>query len=136
MSLKCLPTKKEEWIYYNNSAMKFMWVVDFSTSIATRVMKYEHSKIHFTQICFIGLQKNKKIFISTFIQRNIACFISRRFIQGWMVTVCNACMNTIKLYKAFLGISGNFLNFRTNDLHPKMKAFEYICIELQYMFVM
>ena len=49
----------------------------------------------------------KNSYLRLFKQNVSACFISRQFIQGWLVTVRNACV-WIKLYRIFGNISGKF----------------------------
>ena len=49
----------------------------------------------------------KNSYLRLFKQNVSACFISRQFIQGWLVTVRNACV-WIKLYLIFGNISGKF----------------------------
>ena len=66
-------------------------------------MRYEiwaHKKIRFTQICIFFVDMKKNSYLRLFKQTVSACFISRQFIQGWLVTVRNACI-WIKLYRIF-----------------------------------
>ena len=55
----------------------------------------------------------KNSYLRLFKQNVSACFISRQFIQGWLVTVRNACI-WIKLYRIFWKYKvESFLNFLT-----------------------
>ena len=102
--------KEKYWIYCYNFEMKFIWNVNFSTSNATREMKNEHNKTFYynpkrqsrfhlnSYSCMYTHPKNQITKLISSCSKNIVCFYSRRFIQGWVVTVRNACMNKIKLY--------------------------------------
>ena len=95
----------------------------FYFSCNTRYEIWAHKKIRFTQICIFFVDMKKNSYLRLFKQTVSACFISRQFIQGWLVTVRNACI-WIKLYRIFWKYKvESFLNFLTYHSHNEIQIY-------------
>ena len=129
----------------NSVGMNLLWQCSvvfyvgcrFFTFHATRVMKYEHTKkIRFTQICIFFVDMKKNSYLRLFKQTVSACFISRQFIQGWLVTVRNACI-WIKLYRIFWKYKvESFLNFLTYHSYWNTNICRYFAIIREQFFLL
>ena len=128
----------------NSVGMNLLWQCSvvfyvgcrFFTFHATRVMKYEHTKRYVLPkfVYFLLIWKKKNSYLRLFKQTVSACFISRQFIQGWLVTVRNACI-WIKLYRIFWKYKvESFLNFLTYHSYWNTNICRYFAIIREQFF--